>query len=99
MKQKLTHSNIPCSLRVNSLGVRLAAGVARNTKVMKTRLKQFTKRLPRFRALRQAGVDTARVIRTGGVAALMHGYGAMGVAPTMLLHQRAALAGRRWRWP
>ena len=83
----MTHSSIPCPLRVKSLGVGLAAGVARNTRVMKNRLKQFINRLLRFRALRRAGVDTARVIRTGGVAALMHGYGGMGVAPTMLLHQ------------
>ena len=91
LRAKLMHGSIPSSLRVKSLGVGLAAGVARNTKVMKARLKQFSKRLPRFRAMRRAGVNTARIVRTGGVAALMHGYGGMGVAPSMLLHQRRAV--------
>ena len=91
VKAKLTDSSIPYALRVKSLGVGLAAGVARNTRVMNTRLKQFRKRLPRFRGLRRAGIDTATIVRTGGVAALMHGYGGMGVSPTMLLHQRRAV--------
>ena len=76
------------ALRVKSLGAGLAAGVARNNKVMQHRLKQFKSRLPRYRMLRQAGVDTAMLVRTGGVAALMHGYMAIGVAPSMLLQQR-----------
>ena len=88
--KKLEHRSIPCSLRVKSLGSGLAAGVARNTNVMNSRLKNFSKRLPRFQALRRAGVDTARILRTGGVAAIMHGYGGLGVAPSMLLHQRRA---------
>ena len=91
LKAELTHSSIPYSLRVKSLGVGLGAGVARNTRVMQTRLKQFKKRLPRFKPLRRVGINTAKIIRTGGVAALMHGYGGMGVSPTMLLHQRRAV--------
>ena len=59
--------------------------------VMQTRLKQFRKRLPRFRSLRRVGVNTAAVVRTGGVAALMHGYAGLGVSPTMLMHQRRAV--------
>ena len=91
VKTELTHDSIPYSLRAKSLGVGLAAGVGRNTMVMQTRLKQFRKRLPRFRNLRRAGVNTAAIIRTGGVAALMHGYAGLAVSPTMLLHQRRAV--------
>lgn len=40
------------SHRVKSLGIGLAAGTARNTKVMLSRLKQSKLRLPRCRALR-----------------------------------------------
>ena len=59
--------------------------------VQNARLKNFRKRVPRFRTLRAAGVDTARLARTGGTAALMHGSQAVGVAPTMLCAQRRAI--------
>ena len=88
--QNLSRHKLGSELRVKSLGVGLAAGVARNTKVMKTRLKKFVQRLPRFKALRRAGVNTARIVRTGGVAALMHGFAGTGVSPTMLRAQRRA---------
>ena len=56
-----------------------------------TRLKNFRRRLPRFRTLRATGVDTAKLARTGGTAALMHGSQTMGVAPTMLSAQRRTM--------
>ena len=49
------------------------------------------RRPPRFRVLRKAGIDTARIVRTGGGVALMYGYHTSGVAPSMLLHQRRAV--------
>ena len=58
---------------------------------MQSRLKQFKQRLPRFHALRRVGVNTAVIVRTGGGAALMHGYQTIGVAPSVLLHQRWAV--------
>ena len=73
------------------MGVGLAAGTARNTKVMQHGLKQFKMRLPRFQALRRAGVNTATIVRTGGGAALMYGYHTLGVAPSVLLHMRRAV--------
>ena len=79
------------TLRVKSLGVGLAAGVRRNVTVLNKRLKAFKKRLPRFKALRGVGVDTARIMRTGGVAALVHGEGSTGVAPSMLAAQRRSV--------
>ena len=58
-------------IRTKSLGFGLAAGVKRNAKVVNQRLKDYKKRIPRFRMLRQAGVDTARLNRTGGTSALV----------------------------
>ena len=69
----------------------MAAGVARNSKVMMNRLRQFKARLPRYRMLKLAGVNTAMLVRTGGTAALMHGYMALGVPPSVLLQQRRAV--------
>ena len=82
-KTKLTVAH-----RVKSLGVGLAAGTARNVRVQNDRLKKFKLRIPRFRLLRKAGVDTARIYRTGGGAALMHGLHTNGVSPSTLLSQR-----------
>ena len=56
------------------------------------RLRAFRQRLPRFRRLRAAGVSTARLLRTGGVAAMPYGQAVMGVAPSVLLRQRRAAA-------
>ena len=76
--------------RVKSLGVGLAAGTKRNTIVQNKRTKQFRKRLPRYRLLKRAKVDTARLVRTGGIAAMTHGNHAMGVSPSALMRQRRA---------
>ena len=79
------------TLRVKSLGAGLASGVARNCTVMLHRLRLFQSRLSRFKMLRQAGVNTAMLVHTGGLAALMYGYMALGVAPSVLLRQRRAI--------
>ena len=78
--------------RVKSLGVGLAAGTARNVTVQNARLKNFKKRLPRYRMLRRVGVDTAMLGRTGGGSALMHGLHTNGVSPSTLRSQRSAAA-------
>jgi hypothetical protein len=70
----------------------LGAGVRRNAMVVNHRLMQYKERLPRFRMLKQAGVDTNKLNRTGGTAALVWGQGALGVPPTTLLQQRRAVA-------
>ena len=65
MVTSLMPHGIKHTLRVKSLGVGLAAGVRRNVTVLNKRLKAFKKRLPRFKALRGVGVDTARIMRRG----------------------------------
>jgi hypothetical protein len=60
--------------------------------VINKRLKAFKKRIPRSRMLRRVGVDTSRVLRTGGTSALMWGMEALGVPPSTLQLQRRAAA-------
>ena len=60
--------------------------------VINKRLKAFQKRVARFRMLRRLGVDTSRVLRTGGTSALMWGMEPLGVPPSTLLLQRLAAA-------
>jgi hypothetical protein len=42
--------------------------------------------------LRKAGVNTARLLKTGGIAALGHAQAVMGVSNRLLLQQRRAAA-------
>ena len=91
------------TLRVKSLGAGLAPGVARNCTVMLHRLRLFQSRLSRFKMLRQAGVNTAMLVRTGGLAALMYGYMAPWSSPLRTAaakkgHQRSCIPQQRpWR--
>ena len=78
--------------RVKSLGSALGAGVARNAQVQRQRLHKFRARIGRFRGLRKAGVDTSRLARTGGTAALTYGQATMGVSTFVFLAQRRAVA-------
>ena len=78
------HGILPV-IRTKSLGVGLAAGTRRNATVVNKRLKEYKKRQPRFRMLKQAGVNTNRVNRTCGTAALVWGQEAMGVPPATLV--------------
>ena len=78
--------------RVTSLGAAVAAGRRRNATVLRVRLKAFRRRLPRFKKLAKVGVNTARLARTGGVAAITFGQTITGVAPATLRAQRRAVA-------
>ena len=78
--------------RVTSLGAPLAAGRRRSALVAVKRLKAFRLRVKRFRALRRVGVNTAKLIRTGGSAALTYGQHVCGVSNAMLLQQRRSVA-------
>jgi hypothetical protein len=92
MAARMGNLALTISHRVKSLGVGLAAGTARNTTVQNARLKNFKTKLPRYRMLRRVGVDTAMLVRTGGVSALMHGLHTIGVSPSTLRSQRSAVA-------
>ena len=79
---------------VKSLGGGLGGGRRRNASILKERLQQFQKRKAPFRRLRRAvGARRAHaVLRTGGTTSLVYGQGNTGVATTMLLNQRRAVA-------
>ena len=83
---------IPYSARNKSLGIGLGSGVVRNVKVINKRLKTFRQRLRRYKQLKKNGVDTARVIRTGGGKSLTYGQYATGTSPALLLMQRRTVS-------
>ena len=61
-------------------------------KVANARLTSFRLRKKRFQRLRNSGVDTSRLMRTRGIAALTFGQAVTGVSNKMLLQQRRAVA-------
>ena len=83
---------LKCCLRVTSLGCGLGAGVRRNAGVSRMRLHAFKTRRKKFQVLRRAGVNTERLIRTGGAAGMTYGQAVMGVSDSVLLLQRRAVA-------
>lgn len=76
------------SRRVKSLGASLAGGRRRTMKVLYERLRKSKGKLRRFRKLRRSGVDTARLFRMRGNAAVTYGEGIMGVSSSLLRDQR-----------
>ena len=80
--------------RTKSLGCALGGGKRRNTQVQRSRLRAFKARKDRFQKLRRAvGAErSGLVLRTGGTAALVYGQANTGVADSVLLEQRRAVA-------
>jgi hypothetical protein len=91
LAESLSEFGVRFAMRNKSLGVGLGSGVCRNAKVINVRLKRFRQRLGRYRLLKKARVDTSRVLRTGGVAALTFGQVTTGTPPSTLLQQRRAV--------
>ena len=83
---------IRCPL-VKMLGVGSTAAVRRNTAVATARTAAFLRRRGQFGKLRKAGVDIARLLRTGGLASVQFGQAAMGVADYPLMQLRRGAAG------
>jgi hypothetical protein len=75
-----------------SLGVGMGAGVRRNASAARKRLRQFVARRPQFKRLRRSGVDTSRLLRTGGTSAMTYGQAVLGVSSSLLVAQRRAAA-------
>ena len=59
--------------------------------MLKARLTSYAARRKRFRRLRQVGVDTARLVRTGSTA-MTYGVATSGVSDSMLDMQRRVAA-------
>ena len=83
---------ITAVLRAKSLGAAMAAGCRRNTRLLKQRLENFKARIPRFQRLRRMKADPARIIRTGGKAAIVYGQAVTGVSNAHLEAQRRSVA-------
>ena len=77
---------------MKSLGTGLGAGSVRNVTVLRKRLLDFRARLGRFASLSRARVDTAKLLRTGGIQAMIFGEGVTGVSDSMLYTQRTSAA-------
>ena len=88
----LRRFGIRYAARVKSLGVGMGAGVRRNVQAQTGRFRQFASRLRRFAALLVSKVSVARVLRTGGTAALAYGDDVVGVSSSALLARRRAVA-------
>ena len=88
----LNKFGIKYRMRVISLGAALAAGTRRNASNLAGRMRQFRKRIVRFRKLRRAKVDTSRLMRTGAVKSITYGQAVTGVSNSTLLAQRRAVA-------
>ena len=77
---------------VNPLGVGLGAGRHMNTKVMAARIRSIAARIHRSRMLKQVGIDTSMLFRTGGKQAMTYGLGIIGLSDSMLLDMRRVAA-------
>ena len=91
MAARWTAHGIKFCERVKALGVGMAAGCRRNMEVLTKRLRTFAARTSRYRRLRKAGVDTARILRTG-MRGMTYGQSVSGVSDTMLHRQRVTAA-------
>ena len=92
MQKALAKYQIKFQQRVKSLGSGLGAGAVRNVAVLRKRLQDFRARLGRFAALSKARVDTAKLLRIGGILAMTVGEATTGGSDTMLYTQRTSAA-------
>ena len=88
------HWHAPHVSTAKSLGADMTAGLRRSTALTNQRLAVFVSRYRRWRALGAAGVNLARLARSGGTAILTYGQAIMGVADTFLHKQRSAVAAQ-----
>ena len=70
----------------------MGAGTRRNVDVLKGRLEDMKRRIPRFRRLRKLGISTSRLLRTGAKAAMTYGQAITGVGDALLRDQRRTAA-------
>ena len=63
-------------------------GPCKDVKFQSKRVKALADRLPMFKLLRKSTVDTARILRTGGIATVSLGQAITGVSPSHMLRLR-----------
>ncbi len=77
---------------LKSLGVGIAAGVRRTTRVMQVRLHALRARAQRIRRLRRSRVNATRLFSTGGAAVAEYGLPVTGISDSSLLVRRRIVA-------
>ena len=75
-----------------ALGVGMGAGRRRCVRFLEERLHKFTKTIPRHARLRRVGIDSARLVKTGGIQRMTYGVEITGVSDSLLYRQRKAAA-------
>ena len=75
------------------LGVGVTAGVRRNMQATAQRIKKLAGRKENYAKLKRLGIDTGRILRTGGVSTMTYGLHVHGVSDYMLLQMRRVAAG------
>ena len=75
------------------LGVGVTAGARRNMQATAQRIKKLAGRKENYAKLRQLGIDTGRILRTGGVSTMTYGLHVHGVSDYMLLQMQRVAAG------
>ena len=75
------------------LGVGVTAGTRRNMRVTAQRIKKLAGRSDNYAKLKRLGMDTGRILRTGGVSTMTYGLQVHGVSDYMLLQMRRVAAG------
>ena len=88
----LRQFGVTFSTTVKSLGVGMASGVRRNVAVQRARTEAFRGRVAKFKRLAHAKANAARIIRSGGSAAMAFGDGITGVSSSVLLARRRLVA-------
>ncbi len=88
----LARWTVKLATHAKALGVGVAAGARRTTKVQKTRWAALGARLHRLAALLRENLSVARLFRTGLTAAYTYGDDVTGVAPKVLESRRRTVA-------
>jgi len=89
---KLSGFKVRYAAKLKGLEVGMAAGTRQHSSVLKDRLNAFSKRCMRMQRLRTIGINTAKIARTGGLAAVVYGEFTSGLNPSLLHRQRRTMA-------
>ena len=90
---RLTPWSVQYTAMAKMLGVGVTAGVRRNMQATAQRIKRLAERKENYAKLKRLGIDTGRLLRTGGVSTMTYGLHVHGVSDYMLLQMRRVAAG------
>ena len=93
VEKGLGHWGIRFVRTAKMLGADSAGGIRRSTAAATQRVKGLLRRMGQFGKLRRAGIDTARLLRTGALASAQFAQACLGIGDYALLQLRRAAAG------